>query len=169
MAVWTTPKTWNVGDILTAGDMNIYVRDNSTYLHDVGPQGMTYTAYTPVWGSAGVAPVLNNGTITGRYLRVGKMVHSYLILTAGTTTTFGNGIYNFTIPVASAASMENIPVGVALADDIGLVPYSATAFISSGKLIVFTPAAPGVYWTNTVPFTFGNGDFLAVSATYEAA
>lgn len=25
---WTTPKTWNVGDILTAADLNTYVRDN---------------------------------------------------------------------------------------------------------------------------------------------
>lgn len=26
---WTAPKTWSVGDILTASDMNTYVRDNS--------------------------------------------------------------------------------------------------------------------------------------------
>lgn len=25
---WTTPKTWSVGDVLSAGDMNTYVRDN---------------------------------------------------------------------------------------------------------------------------------------------
>lgn len=34
MAIWTTPKTWNVGDVLTAADMNTYVRDNTSYLHD---------------------------------------------------------------------------------------------------------------------------------------
>lgn len=33
MASWTTPKTWAVGDILTAADMNTYVRDNTTFLH----------------------------------------------------------------------------------------------------------------------------------------
>lgn len=32
MAIWTTPKTWNVGDILTAADMNTYVRDNTNAL-----------------------------------------------------------------------------------------------------------------------------------------
>lgn len=31
MAVYTSPKTWNVGDVLTASDMNVYVRDNTLY------------------------------------------------------------------------------------------------------------------------------------------
>lgn len=30
---WTTPKTWAVGELLTAADMNAYVRDNTEYLH----------------------------------------------------------------------------------------------------------------------------------------
>jgi len=34
MAVWSTPPTWIVGEILTAAAMNAYVRDNSTYLYD---------------------------------------------------------------------------------------------------------------------------------------
>ena len=31
---WTTPKTWNIGDQVTAAEMNTHVRDNQTYLHD---------------------------------------------------------------------------------------------------------------------------------------
>ena len=30
---WNTPKTWAVGDILTASDMNTYVRDNTDFLN----------------------------------------------------------------------------------------------------------------------------------------
>ena len=30
---WSTPKTWAVGDILTASDMNTYVRDNTNFLN----------------------------------------------------------------------------------------------------------------------------------------
>lgn len=30
---WTTPKTWVTGDVLTASDMNTYVRDNTNYLN----------------------------------------------------------------------------------------------------------------------------------------
>lgn len=29
---WTTPKTWSVGDVLTAADLNAYVRDNVKWL-----------------------------------------------------------------------------------------------------------------------------------------
>lgn len=32
MASWTSPKTWAVGDVLTASDMNTYVRDNTSFL-----------------------------------------------------------------------------------------------------------------------------------------
>lgn len=45
MAVWTTPKTWNVGDILTAADMNIYVRDNSNFLFTRNGE-LNYTEFT---------------------------------------------------------------------------------------------------------------------------
>lgn len=31
--MWTTPKTWAVGDFLTASDMNTYVRDNTATLN----------------------------------------------------------------------------------------------------------------------------------------
>ena len=31
---YTTPKTYSVGDVLTASDMNTYQRDNITALHD---------------------------------------------------------------------------------------------------------------------------------------
>lgn len=29
---WTTPKTWTVGELLTAADLNTYIRDNSDFL-----------------------------------------------------------------------------------------------------------------------------------------
>src|SRR5579885_3406422 len=29
---WTTPKTWNSGDVLTATDLDTYVRDNTSWL-----------------------------------------------------------------------------------------------------------------------------------------
>ena len=32
---YTTPKTYNVGDVLTASDMNTYQRDNISYLYNV--------------------------------------------------------------------------------------------------------------------------------------
>lgn len=31
---WTAPKTWTVGEVLPAADLNTYVRDNTLYHHD---------------------------------------------------------------------------------------------------------------------------------------
>lgn len=33
-ALWTTPKTWNTGEPLTAADLNTHLRDNLEYLKD---------------------------------------------------------------------------------------------------------------------------------------
>lgn len=53
MAVWTTPKTWNVGDTLTAADMNAYVRDNSNAASPIG----SYLYVAAIAGAAGAANV----------------------------------------------------------------------------------------------------------------
>ena len=39
MATWSTPKTWAVGEALTANDMNTYVSDNLDYLKETGEIG----------------------------------------------------------------------------------------------------------------------------------
>ena len=33
MPAWTTPKTWQTGEALTASDMNAHIRDNLDHLH----------------------------------------------------------------------------------------------------------------------------------------
>lgn len=32
--VWTAPKTWNVGELLTAANFNLHIRDNLLYLYE---------------------------------------------------------------------------------------------------------------------------------------
>ena len=40
---WTTPKTWSFQEVLTAADMNTYVRDNSNHLlRTLGSNGAVY-------------------------------------------------------------------------------------------------------------------------------
>jgi len=60
MATWTPAKTWSVDEILTADDLNTYVRDNTTALHDrpadsvvtdgSGNQTTTSTSFVDVTG-----------------------------------------------------------------------------------------------------------------------
>ena len=42
MANYTSPKTWTTGDVLTAADMNTYVRDNVIFLANDRPKVRLY-------------------------------------------------------------------------------------------------------------------------------
>ena len=44
MAEWTDPKTWLIEELLRAADLNTYLRDNLTYLHDAPACSVRLTA-----------------------------------------------------------------------------------------------------------------------------
>jgi len=59
--------------------------------------------YLPVWSSTGSAPSVGDGSLTGRWARTGKVVHFWILLLFGSTTSVGSGIWNFTLPAAAEA------------------------------------------------------------------
>jgi len=61
-----------------------------------------WQTYTPVWSTSGTAPAIGNGTITGRYAILGKVIVCHINLIAGSTTTFGTGTQSFTLPFTAA-------------------------------------------------------------------
>lgn len=61
---WTAPKTWSVGDLLTAGDMNTYVRDNTTILPGVSGKITSAGTITSGTGFSVSAHTTGNYTIT---------------------------------------------------------------------------------------------------------
>jgi hypothetical protein len=126
-----------------------------------------WVPYTPVWSAIGTAPVLGNGTLTGRYRVVQKTVTMSLTLTYGSTTTGGTGGWEFTYPLASASStpdMDPMPA-VLLLSGTGAYPAIA-ANVGSTTLIyvVATGAVNGI--TQTVPFTWIAGSSLNIEGTY---
>lgn len=62
-----------------------------------------WTSYTPTW-TASSNPTIGNGTLSGRYVKLGRMVTVEINVIAGSTTTFGSGSYNWNLPFASASS-----------------------------------------------------------------
>lgn len=129
-----------------------------------------WTSFTPVWTAATTNPVLGNGTITGRYIQIGKIVFYSIIVTAGSTTTFGTGTYALSLPV-TALSQPNMTMGMGNVLDTGTSNYSAMAVQSTTTKInlALTSNASGAVWTPTAPFTLANGDKSLVSGMYEAA
>jgi hypothetical protein len=75
---WVSPRTWTAGETVTAAFMN-QLRDSLKAIGD------PWTAYTPTWGSSGTAPVIGNGSITGAWVSVGKLVHFWAVVVMGTS------------------------------------------------------------------------------------
>jgi hypothetical protein len=159
------PRTWVVGEVVTAALLNQEVRDqlNSMFA--------AWTAYTPTW-TASTNPALGNGTLTGRSMKIGRNVLCQIILTTGSTTTYGSGQYSFGLPSALASS------GV---DSLGTTRLTAGAtyigqcFAASGASVctaafpnTATPAQ-GANMTGTAPATLAAGHSLRLSLFYESA
>jgi hypothetical protein len=66
--------------------------------------------YSPTWTAATTNPVIGNGSISGRYQVVDKMVIGFFKILMGSTTTFGSGEYRVSPPLAHASGYEDIPI-----------------------------------------------------------
>jgi hypothetical protein len=151
--------------------MSIYETDTSSiYAYNGSVWNLiwtmsAWTTYAVVWAGAGTAVVLGNGTLVGKYRQEGKKVTVRIILTAGTTTTFGNSFFTFTLPVASVADKQ---CGVAIFQDSGVLDRIGAVYTLSTTTITLVTSAGGVA-TNTAPHTWGNTDVMIIQITYEAA
>lgn len=120
--------------------------------------------------SSGASPDIGNGTLIARYIQVGKTVHFTIVLEAGSTTSFGDGGYwQFNLPVqarygftATAAFRHSSPAQY--------VTGSCDCRSSSGGInaIIRINTPSGIAVRNSEPFTWGSGDTMKISGTYEA-
>ncbi len=154
---YTEPPSLASGAGLTAAHMNSYSRDNWKNLADA------WTAYTPTltnWA-------LGNGTLTGAYVKVGRLVIFRLRYDAGSTSTWaGNPVFG--LPAASISSFS-LPVGQALlADNSSSARATRTALINSSTDLIMR-AEDGAVLSSTVPWTWANADIIEISGLYQAA
>jgi hypothetical protein len=71
-----------------------------------------------VWTATTTNPTIGNGTLTGRYIQLGKLVIYRIYLVGGTTTTLGTGpAYFITLPVASTGTAPGQQVGLGAGSD----------------------------------------------------
>ena len=134
--------------------------------------GLSYggklTAYTPTWTAATTNPTLGNGAIEGYYVRVGDLVYFNIKLVMGSTTTFGSGVYTFSLPIAMTASFNGI-TGYSMILDAGVAWYRG--WIPETQYNAYTDKFnviknDGTMLSNTAPITFGNGDAIYVWGVY---
>ena len=162
---WTSPAVFIAHAKLTAAQLNA-VQDNLRAI------GEPWTAYTPTWTTTGTAPSLGNGSLTGAYVKAGRLVVFRAVLTAGSSTTFGTGNWSLSLPSLAAATVGRQPVPALGRDDSATDDYGLAAVIASGASTCALRVATSAPWPNvtaSAPFTWATGDSLTVCGTYEAA
>ncbi|MFD3333508.1 hypothetical protein ACFWV1_12810 [Streptomyces sp. NPDC058700] len=160
-----TPRTWVVGEVVTAAYLNAEVRDQ--WLDVLA----AWTTYTPTW-TATVNPSLGNGSVVGRYKKLGRLVNFQIDLTMGSTTTYGTGAWGLTLPF-TAASSSGSRVGVAQA--LGASRFGGQIIVSPGAsgIGAFFPASSAASNYSSaaaaVPFAWAANNELRITGTYESA
>lgn len=127
-----------------------------------------YQSYTPAWTSTGSAPSLGNGTITGQYRYAAGLIIAELRLVMGSTTTFGTGVYLFSLPVTGSANAANFSGGSWHALDTGTQEYGGATKLETTTTIRAVMSAGGSVG-QTSPFTWASTDAFRAQVIYEPA
>lgn len=136
---------------------------------DVSKLAGAFSTYAPAWTATGVAPAIGNGSLTGRYLQIGKLVYVTINLVAGGTTTFGTGQWILSLPVTQGSA--RIPIADVLYFDSSAGQFfpGTTWDASSTTVGLYNTASPLTAVTGTVPFAWATSDQVILSLVYEAA
>ncbi|MFF4536536.1 hypothetical protein [Streptomyces aureus] len=131
-----------------------------------------WTSYTPTWTGSGSNPSLGNGTLVGRYSKIGRLVTVHINLIPGSTTTYGSGNYNWVLPFAAANNgCSYVLQAHLLGTDrwMGQMIISPAASTTSAFFNLSTTNSRIDFMTPTRPETFANGSQLRITGTYESA
>lgn len=100
------PRTWVVGETVTAALMNTEIRDQFNEMF------AAWTPWTPAWTTSTGAntPSFGNATLTCDYLKVGRNVSARFEIVFGSTTNFGGGTtadnWRLSLPVTAASTIQ---------------------------------------------------------------
>ena len=144
----------SAGQILTAANMN-----------SIGAATETFTP--TIVGNTSGSVTINNGTLTGNYFRLQKLlVVNYTLIWGSSTTTNCVGLWLFSVPIGNA--VRGNAFGRIL--DAGNTYYRVTGLASNNKMVL-QATDTGSEVQNTVPMGTGwaNGDVLTCTFVYETS
>ncbi|MEU2075413.1 hypothetical protein [Streptomyces sp. NPDC013489] len=163
------PRTWVVGEVVTAAQLNAEIRDQINDL--IAP----WISYTPAWTSTGTAPVLGNGSLFSRYKLVGKVCTYAWEQVMGTTTTFGTGAWGWQLPFTAASpsgSSSSFGYIGHMRGHSATNWYTGAAFVAKGSAIVRAYShAAATDWSTSQPHSWvgASTNFLNGEVTFEIA
>lgn len=126
-------------------------------------------SYTPTW--TGGSPSIGNGTLSGTYKIIGDTLYGTVYLLAGSTTTFGSGQWEFSLPAGytidttklnNSNSVQSSYVAYAN-DQTGSIAVGTVQLNSSNDTVYIWSQGGTSSWRSTVPFSWANTDYLSFS------
>lgn len=170
-------KGWSDEGYQTAANVTATLTGGG-YLTQTALDATGWTTYVPTWGAASSNPTLGNGTKLGRYIRIGKLVFVQVWFGFGSTTTFGSGIWSWTLPITAKdgwAPGSGNPFGVG--GGTCMLNKSSPANVAGGFAFLWDVGSPewrirccsdaGVSLAQGVPWTWGANDDFQVNLWYE--
>lgn len=137
--------------------------------------GWALQSYTPTLLNG---LTLGNGTITGNYIQIGKLVFGYISVTLGSTSTVSGAII-LSLPVPSKTtayysdSVTQLGTGGFFIGGVVIRAMVLWNGASAIKLRYYNPAAAGpaidADIDSTHPAAWANGNLIAINFWYEAA
>lgn len=178
----TRPSSPIEGMTIYETDTDFYKTYSGSAWEDMLKSG-AWVSYTPAVSSSGGGTnwTIGNGTTSGAYQKLGRMVIGWALVTWGSTSTFGTNDLLISGPFTSSTrtGAEWVSTKVHCRDISTVNGYegygwnnSATNMINVG--VFATNDGRGNWATNetviaTRPFTWATGDYLTIEFIYETA
>jgi hypothetical protein len=120
--------------------------------------------YTPAWTGAG-NPAIGDGALSGAYQRDGERCHFNIVLTAGSTTTYGTGAWSLSLPYTA---VRDSVVSVYMEDATGPAVYLGQGYIQqdAATVRIVSSTVTAAYVKSDNPFTWASGDKLRIEGDY---
>jgi len=171
---YTVPGTVASGDVATAAAWNVITNDIIDHESRIVTSESAWTTYTPTWTAASGTPSIGNGTLTGKYMKVGKTVFFTMYFLYGSTSSATGLVWQFTLPVAAQGGSTNIEkvnsFSAIIYDANTGNPYTCTAWqpIDAAKFRV-TQNSNNASIGSGVPAAWAASWYMVVNGTYQAA
>jgi hypothetical protein len=167
----TRPASPNEGMTIYETDTDLTLQYSGTAWEVVTHIG-AWETYTPVINDW----TLGNGTMTGRYQRVGRLVVVQIRVTWGSTSTFV-GALRFGMPVnVVATTLTSEAMGYCKSRDVsagidypGFIRRSGNQIVPDWGVTNIGASLRSDNIKNNEPFTWTTNDELSITAIYEAA
>lgn len=153
-----TPELTDANDV--PADMALLAQGTENALSSLSP---SWSPYPVAWSqSDGTNLSLGNGTLEGRWMQVGRLVHASVMMIRGSTTHLGSTAWTWSMPVNARAWGMVTGAGY-MARGGSEYPLTVRP-ITPGRVALLNPSGR---LSNTNPNGWASGDSLFFTMTYE--